>query len=65
MSMRIIRLPEVIKRTGIRSHAQIYSMIKNSEFPKQIKLTENGRSVGWLEEDINNFIEQRVKASQA
>jgi prophage regulatory protein len=34
----------------------------NGEFPASISL--GGRSVGWLEEDINNWLNQKIEESR-
>lgn len=56
----ILRLPEVIKRTGL-SRPSIYLKISKGEFPRQIKL--GIKSVGWIESDVDAWIEQRIHAS--
>ena len=55
---RIIRLPEVIKMTGLR-RTSILSFAKDGSFPKPFKI--GVKAVGWLESDINNWIEDRSK----
>jgi prophage regulatory protein len=57
----IIRLPQVKKRTAL-SRSFIYSAIKSGTFPAPILL--GARAVGWLESDVSDFIEARVKASR-
>ncbi len=57
---RILRLPEVISRTGYRKTV-IYEKMKNNSFPKQIKL---GRAVGWVEQEISCWIDARIEASR-
>ena len=53
-SVRIIRLSEVIKKTGL-SRSTIYTLIKeDNEFPKQIPLAS--RSMGFLESEVNAWI---------
>jgi len=54
---RILRLPEVIKRSGL-SKSSIYTFMETSQFPKSVSL--GMRSVGWLETEINDWINQRV-----
>ncbi len=54
---RILRLPEVIERTGL-SRSSIYSFIQKNTFPKQISLGE--KAVGWLEADIDLWIEHKI-----
>ena len=61
MPYNILRLPEVKNQTGL-SRSTIYQRISEENFPKQIDL--GGRAVGWLESDIQNWIEQRLAASR-
>jgi len=61
MQQRILRLPEVINRTGL-SRSSIYLMISKNDFPSQILLGE--RTIGFVEQDINNWIDERIKASR-
>ena len=62
MSHRILRLPEVKKLTGL-SRSTIYLRMVNHEFPESISL--GGRAVGWLEQDINKWIAERIEQSRA
>ena len=57
----ILRLPDVKIRTGL-SRSTIYALVKNERFPKYISL--GARSVGWLESEIEAWIESRVNASR-
>lgn len=57
MSLRILRLSDVIKKTGIPK-SSLYSKIAKGEFPKPINLSV--RSVGWLEEEIHDWILSRI-----
>lgn len=57
----IIRLPQVKQRTGL-SRSTIYALIKAGQFKAPIVL--GTRAVGWLESDVSEFIESRVKASR-
>lgn len=57
----ILRLPAVIERTGL-SRSSIYERVQTGDFPRQVNL--GGRSVGWLEMDINAWIEARVMESR-
>ncbi|MBD1229010.1 helix-turn-helix transcriptional regulator [Xenorhabdus griffiniae] len=58
----LIRLPEVQRRTGY-SKAWIYKLIRNGEFPKQVKL--GSRSVAFIESEIDNWIAKRIEESRA
>jgi prophage regulatory protein len=60
-SQTIIRLPQVKQRTGL-SRSTIYSLIKDGQFKAPINL--GARAVGWLESDVSEFIEARVKVSR-
>jgi len=51
---RILRLPEVIARTGLKK-ASIYARIKRGLFPAQRKIA--GRAVGWFECEIEAFLQ--------
>ena len=59
---RIIRLPQVRSRTGL-SRSTIYEHISRGRLPKQISL--GPKSVGWLEQDIERWIGERVFASRS
>lgn len=59
--MKILRLSKVQSVTGL-SRSSIYEFVGNGAFPKPIKL--GVRSVGWLEEEVNNWIESRINASR-
>lgn len=61
MVKRIIRLPEVSKKSG-KSKSSIYRDMALGEFPKQIKLSE--RSSGWIESEVDQWIEARINASR-
>lgn len=60
MVTKILRLPQVKAQTGL-SRSTIYLRIKNNEFPKSISL--GGRAIGWLESDIQNWLEDRIAQS--
>lgn len=62
MSKKFIRLPEVKNKTGL-SRSSIYLRMSNNEFPQSISL--GSRSIGWLESDINEWLEDCIAASKA
>ena len=62
MGIKFLRLPEVKDRTAL-SRSSIYLRISKGTFPKQIDLG-GGRAIGWLESDIQQWIEQRVAESR-
>ena len=59
---KILRLSAAKDRTGL-SRSTIYAMMKNGTFPKNILL--GARSVGWLEADIQAWIDSRISANNA
>lgn len=58
---RFIRIKEVISLTGL-SKSYIYQLAKTNHFPKQINLIDGGTSVAWLESEIKEWLESRVKS---
>ena len=61
MVNKILRLPQVKSQTGL-SRSTIYLRIKNKEFPESISL--GGRAVGWLESDIQAWLDDKRKESR-
>lgn len=61
MSQTILRLPALKARTGL-SRSTIYLLIAQGSFPRQIKL--GARSVGWLEEEVERWIQERIQQSR-
>ena len=62
MSKKLIRLPAVKDKTGL-SRSSIYLRMSKGEFPNSISL--GGRAVGWLDESIDQWLEQCIAASKA
>jgi prophage regulatory protein len=61
--MRILRRKQVQEQTGL-SRTVIYERVAHGDFPKPIKLGVGARAVGWLESEINGWIEAQVAASR-
>jgi prophage regulatory protein len=61
MSHRVIRLPEVITKTGL-GRTTIYRMELSGYFPQSIPL--GGKAVGWIEAEIDAWIEERMAERQ-
>lgn len=61
---RFLRLRQVVEATGL-SRAQIYRLIERGEFPRQIPLTAQGRSVAWSEADVQAWQDARISAARA
>lgn len=62
MAAAILRLPQVKARTGL-SRSTIYARIRNGAFPSQVKLG-GPRAVGWLESEIQEFLDAAVARRQ-
>lgn len=58
---RLIRLPEVVARTGLRKSA-IYQRAKDGTFPGSIKI--GTYNVAWLESEIDEWVADRVATSR-
>lgn len=58
---RLIRIREVIRLSGI-SRSFIYQLCSDNLFPKSIQLVPGGKSVAWLESEVIDWIDSRVKA---
>ena len=56
--VRILRMRDLRDRLQL-SQSQIFSLIARGLLPKPFSITPGGRSVGWLESDIANWIWQR------
>ena len=55
--MKAIKLPKVMEITSL-SNATIYRLIKQGDFPKQIKLSQ--RTVVWNMDEIDNWLEHKM-----
>ena len=54
---RLLRIREVLQLCGL-SRATLYREIKLHAFPAPVKLS--ARSVGWLQEDVAQWLEARI-----
>jgi prophage regulatory protein len=61
MTHRILRLPEVMTRTGL-SRSTIYLRISQGNFPKPVSL--GARAVGWIEVEIQEWLQRQIEASR-
>ncbi len=55
--MKLLKLPQVREITQF-STTTIYRLMAKGKFPKQIKLAE--RTVRWIENEIHDFINQKI-----
>jgi prophage regulatory protein len=61
MATSILRLPAVKARTGL-SRSTIYLRVSEGTFPKPVSL--GGRAVGWIESEVQQWLEERIERSR-
>ncbi len=61
MTTIILRLPAVKARCGL-STSQIYALISRQQFPRPVVL--GLRAVGWVQSDIEDWINAKIAASR-
>ena len=61
LQVRILRLPEVLARTGL-SRSTIYVRLDQGRFPRPVSL--GARAVGWIEAEVDEWIRDRIAASR-
>jgi|LauGreDrversion4_2_1035121.scaffolds.fasta_scaffold212918_3 prophage regulatory protein len=61
LAIRIIRHTDVRQKLSV-SEAKLFDMIAKGLFPKPFLLIPGGRSVGWLESDVDKWILERKQA---
>tara|TARA_Y100000589_G_scaffold81258_1_gene75163 strand:+ start:2479 stop:2733 length:255 start_codon:yes stop_codon:yes gene_type:complete len=57
---RFLRLSQVIEMTGV-GKTFIYTHMEKGSFPKQIQISP--RTVVWLEQDIIDWMQQKIRKS--
>ncbi len=58
---RIVRLPDVLARTGL-SRSTIYVRVGKGSFPKPVQL--GARAVGWIESEVDEWIRRQIAESR-
>ena len=56
--MKLIRLKEVMERTGL-GRTSIYNFMTAGSFPKSVSL--GARAVAWVESEVDDWIVERIK----
>lgn len=56
MTGRILRLPEVLSRTGL-GRSSVYEYERLGKFPKRVRL--GARAIGWHQSDIEAWMAAR------
>lgn len=62
MSNKILRLPAVKSKTGL-SRSTIYARVSQGTFPAALTLGPN--TVGWLEAEVERWIQSQIEASRS
>ena len=65
---KIIRLPEVLSRTGY-GRTTIYRKMEDGDFPKSVKLggppkdpnAFDSRAIAWIEDEVDQWIESTIE----
>ncbi|MHB1087100.1 MAG: helix-turn-helix transcriptional regulator [Minisyncoccota bacterium] len=60
--MKLISIKAVAERTGV-SKRQLYTEVAEGRFPRPVQLTS--RRVGWVESEIDAWIEGRIARRDA
>lgn len=58
---RLVRLPEVLKLTGIK-RGTAYAWVRQRRFPPPIKI--GVRASAWRLDEVERWVEERTKASR-
>lgn len=55
---RLLRKPEVLLLTGIRS-TTLHKLVNEGSFPKPVPIT--GKAVGWVDHEVQDWVESRIQ----
>ena len=61
MTDSFLRLPKVKQLTGF-GRSQLYHLIKQGKFPKQIHI--GPKSVAWLDSEVSEWMKERIRLSR-
>lgn len=57
---KLIRIKNVTQITGL-SKSYIYELCTKNLFPKRVRLVPGGSSVAWVEQEVLDWIDSRIK----
>lgn len=60
--MKVLKLNAVMEKTGL-GRTKVYELQAAGKFPRSISL--DSRSVGWLESEVEEWIQERLDARNA
>ena len=61
MPAKILRLPNVLDRTGL-SRSTVYLRVTEGRFPRPVSL--GARAVGWIETEVEEWIARQIEVSR-
>jgi prophage regulatory protein len=61
MPEKILRLPNVLDRTGL-SRSTVYLRVTEGRFPRPVSL--GARAVGWIETEVEEWIAHQIEVSR-
>ncbi|MGN5136458.1 helix-turn-helix transcriptional regulator [Aeromonas veronii] len=64
VAARLIRIREVMNKTGL-SKSGVYDLMNAGQFPKSIRLSDTGRTVAFIEAEVDSWIAARIDARKA
>jgi prophage regulatory protein len=56
---RVIRMRDLADKVGLRP-STIYELVAKGRFPRPFKIVQNGRAAGWLESEIDAWLDSRA-----
>ncbi len=60
MTDRVLRRPEVEDKSGL-CERQLRTLESEGRFPKRFLISENGRAVGWSENEVDAWLAERIE----
>jgi len=58
---KFLRIKSVCEAVGL-SKSYIYQLLLNKQFPQPIAIIEGGSAKAWIEQEIQEWMEQRIAA---
>ena len=61
---RILRMKDLPPKVGFQP-STIYELVAKGKFPAPFKLLPGGRAAGWFEHDVDDWLFEQKKSSEA